>query len=106
MAALAFRKPIMDSLRDDFQEKNPTDEQIAEFVDAPEMDIPVFIEFMKGFLKANAAMFGDLGNSVREIVKQKMDEALQRSPAYDETQDDLAAAEAALEDEESEIPQS
>lgn len=103
----ALGRLIMDSLRDDHPNKNPSEEEVAEFVDADAMDIPVFIEFIKGFLKANTAMFGDLGNSLRGIVKQKMEEALQRSPDSGATQvDELTKAETALEDEGSKVPQS
>jgi hypothetical protein len=105
----ALGRLIMDSLRDDHPNKNPSEEEVAEFVDADQMDIPVFIEFIKGFLNANTAMFGDLGNSIREIVKQKTEEILQaqRSPNSGAPQvDELTKAEAALEDEGSTIPQS
>jgi hypothetical protein len=102
----AIGRLILDSLRDDHPNKNPSDEEVAEFVDAPEMDIPVFIEFIKGFLKANTAMFGDLGNSLRGIVKQKMEEVLQRSPDSGAAQDELTKAETELEGDGSKIPQS
>lgn len=63
---------IMDSLRDDCP-KNPSEQEIKDFADADEMDVVVFTEFLKGFMAANAALFGDLGNVIRERINQAVE---------------------------------
>lgn len=63
---------IMDSLRDDCPAE-PSDAEVRDFVDAPSMDITVFVEFVKGFMAANTAIFGDLGNLIRERINQAVE---------------------------------
>jgi hypothetical protein len=70
---LTIGRVLADSLRDDF-DKNPDDDDVAEFVDA--LDIRDLAEFCVGFMKANAEVFGldadnreKLGNLVRDLLK-------------------------------------
>lgn len=64
------------SLRDDFPSpKAPEfEDTVKEFMDSDNMDLPTFIGFVIGFLKANASVLGisgegDLGNRVMSLVK-------------------------------------
>lgn len=68
---LLIGRLLMDSLRDDCP-RDPSDSQIKEFVDAPQMDVPTFIEFIQGMMAANTSVFGDLGNLIRERFEQLM----------------------------------
>lgn len=72
----ALGELLMDSLRDDFPRgaKNRDAGEIQEFVDG--MDIPVFIEFLKGLAAANAKVFGDLGNGIGRAVQARAKELL------------------------------
>lgn len=80
---------ILDSLRDENDGKRPTQEEAAQFVDSDWMDLPTFFEFFKGFLGANTAIFGDLGNLVGERVKSAISKMT--APEPEETgPDDLA----------------
>lgn len=71
----AIGELLMDSLKDDFPRgtKRPVDECLA-FVD--EMDIPTFIEFLKGLAEANSKVFGDLGKELGRAVQGKAGELL------------------------------
>jgi len=80
---------IMDSLRDDCP-SDPTKDQIKQFVDAEEMDVGRFAEFIKGFLAANTAIFGDLGNRIRERMEKVVEKMTavpvdEEAPLEDET---------------------
>jgi len=70
-ARMLVGRIIMDSLRDDCPAK-PTDEQVTQFVDADEMDLPTFVEFIKGLMAANTSLFGDLGKMLRERINEMM----------------------------------
>lgn len=67
---------LMDSLRDDCP-RNPTDEEVATFIDAPEMDLPTVVEFFKGFLEANVGLFGETGKALSDLVKSRVKAALE-----------------------------
>ncbi len=102
---------IMDSLRDDCP-KDPTEDQVKEFADADNMDSTVFVEFVKGMLAANTAIFGDLGNLISERVKKAMekmsspDEDQENNDAPDQPQQapETEATAAETLDEESRVP--
>ena len=81
---------IMDSLRDDCP-ASPSDQDVRSFVDAPEMDVARFGEFVRGFLAANAAIFGDLGNVIRERMEAVMTKMMQ--PEVPESGDSVASEE-------------
>lgn len=76
---------IMDSLRDDCP-ADPTEDQVKQFADAPEMDVVRFAEFIKGFMAANSAIFGDLGNLIRERVGK----VVEKMTNPDQDQDEIA----------------
>jgi len=63
---------IMDSLRDDCPAE-PSEAEVKSFADAEGMDITVFADFIKGFMAANTAIFGDLGNLIRERINQAVE---------------------------------
>jgi hypothetical protein len=71
----ALGELIMDSLKDDFPrgKKRPA-EECLEFVDS--MDLPTFVEFLKGLAEANAKVFGDLGKELGRAVQDKAGELL------------------------------
>jgi hypothetical protein len=73
---LAVGELLMDSLRDDFPRgaKQRSAADIQDFVD--QMEVPVFIEFVKGLAAANARIFGDLGKGIGRAVQAKADELL------------------------------
>lgn len=105
-------KLIMDSLRDDCP-KDPTDQEVKDFVDNANMDTVVFTEFVKGFMAANSAVFGDLGNLIQERIKTSM--AKMSQGETDQDQDDDAPEQQQtetetsdlrlLEEEEGQVPQ-
>lgn len=72
---LLIGRVIMDSLRDDCP-RTPTEEQVKQFVDDDAMDLPTFIEFIKGMMAANKSIFGDLGNLLRERVNEMLSATL------------------------------
>lgn len=83
-------KLIMDSLRDSCP-SNPSDEDVAAFIDHESMTIPVFADFARGFLSANSAIFGDLGKLVKgklDSVMASMEETPEEEPEA-ETQTNL-----------------
>lgn len=80
---------IMDSLRDDCP-ANPNDEEIRQFADHDSMDIGTFSEFLRGFLSANSAIFGDLGNRIRERVAKVM-KRMTEEPEEEAPEDDVPA---------------
>ena len=100
---------IMDSLRDDCP-ADPTEEEVKQFADHESMDINTFIEFVKGFLAANTAIFGELGNLVRERINKAMEKMNpadqdQESNAPDQPQpEETEAATETLHDEAGEVP--
>lgn len=65
---------LMDSLRDDCP-RNPSGEQVSLFIDNENMDLPTVVEFIKGFLEANASIFGETGKELAGMVKAKVKEA-------------------------------
>lgn len=71
----AIGELLMDSLKDEFPrgQKRPVDE-CQEFVD--QMDLPTFIEFLRGLAAANAKVFGDLGKELGRAVQDKAKELL------------------------------
>lgn len=77
---------IMDSLRDECP-ADPSDEDIKAFIDHESMDISTFAEFVKGFLAANTAIFGDLGNRIRERVAKVM-KRMTEEPEEEALEDD------------------
>lgn len=87
---LKVGKLIMASLRDDCPD-DPSDEDVEAFVNHQNMDMAVFGEFFQGFLKANTTVFGgrfgDLGNLIRERVKQVIDRASSTPSLSDTSQD-------------------
>lgn len=78
---------IMDSLRDDCP-KNPSEQEVKDFVDHENMDALAFTEFVKGFMAANTSIFGDLGNLIQERIKSTM--AKMSQDDQDQDQDDDA----------------
>lgn len=60
---------ITNSLRDDFDRKDK--KAIAEGIDMlDEMDMGPFLKFFMGMMKANAAVFGELGKTVVDRMQQ------------------------------------
>ena len=80
---------IMDSLRDDCP-ANPSEEEVKQFADHERMDIGTFTEFVRGFLAANTAIFGDLGNRIRERVAKVM-KRMTEDPEEEILEDDVPA---------------
>lgn len=71
----AIGRLLMDSLRDDFpRSETRTDEQCAHFVES--MDAPILVQFLRGLMRANGRMFGDLGKELGRVVRQKAAELL------------------------------
>jgi len=81
---LLIGRLLMDSLRDDCP-ANPSDDQVREFIDAPQMDTHTFIEFTKGMMAANTSVFGDLGNLLRERFEQMMQPIVPADPSSSDT---------------------
>jgi hypothetical protein len=86
---------FMDSLRDDFEykkDRSPAD--VEEFLFGEEgadddyegLDMPVLIELFQGWMKANATVFGEAGESMVGLVRKKL-ESLQISESSSETTD-------------------
>lgn len=84
---ISLGRLIMDSLRDDCP-KDPSEKEVKDFVDNENMDTVVFAEFVKGFMAANTAVFGDLGNLIQERIKSSM--AKMGQDEEDQNQDDDA----------------
>lgn len=71
----ALGELLMDSMKDEFKRgQNPPTEECLAFVDL--LDIPTFIEFLKGLFEANAKVFGDLGKGLGRAVQDKAEELL------------------------------
>ena len=76
-ALLSERNKIMlgrllaDSLREEFSRDCPDDE-IKSFMS--ELDLGTLVEFLMGFVEANAKVFGPLGERVRATVQSKLAE--------------------------------
>jgi hypothetical protein len=89
---------FMDSLRDDFPyTKDRHAREVEEFLFGEEgqdeegneyhgLDMPALVELFKGWMKANASVFGASGESMVGLVKKKL-EALQISEDNSETTD-------------------
>lgn len=82
---LVIGRVLADSLRDDFNRDTP-DEEIQEFMD--ELDVRDLAEFIVGFLKANAEVFGfdasnreKVGNVVRDLLAKVKESAASGSLA-------------------------
>lgn len=102
---------LMDSLRDDCP-KDPSEQEVKDFVDHENMDALAFMEFVKGFMEANTSIFGDLGNLLQERIKTTM--AKMSQAETDQDQDDGApeqqqpeteTSDLRLLEEEGEVPQ-
>lgn len=76
-ALLSERNKIMlgrllaDSLREEF-ERDVKEEEIKQFMDT--LDLGTLVEFLMGFIEANAKVFGPLGERVRATVQSKLAE--------------------------------
>lgn len=88
---------IIDSLREEYPQ-GATAEAIREFVES-DIDLPTFVEFLKGFLQGNTALFGVEGNKIGDLVKKAVADAVatvsQNSPQSETPQtlqDGLAVA--------------
>lgn len=66
---------LADSLRD---EGLSSDADIDAFINAPEFDLPLLVEFMSGFFAVNAKVFGPFAERVRGMVKEKMSDLTQK----------------------------
>lgn len=77
---------LMDSLRDDCP-RNPSEDDVTAFIDHDDMDVPTIVEFLKGFMRANANIFGETGKELAALVKAKVEaatkEALEPEPPLD-----------------------
>jgi len=64
---ISLGKLVMNSLREDFPRGREIPADVArEFVES--MDLPVFVEFLRGLAEANTKTFGDLGKRLRDFL--------------------------------------
>ncbi len=79
----AIAELLCNSLRDEFPDKNPSDADLAFFDD---LEIPVYIQFIRGLFEANQNIVGDLGKGLGRAVQERAEEMLgQISPEKTET---------------------
>lgn len=75
---------LVDSLRGEFGKGAYQDDAVVqEFIDAEWMDFGVFAEFINGWLKANAEVFGPLGAKVRGFLETRLRTAVSGEPMGD-----------------------
>lgn len=78
----AMAELLMDSLRDEFPRKGRTSEDSDMFDD---MDIPFYVEFIKGLFAANQKLLGGLGKELGRAAQEKADEVLGQLRVVKET---------------------
>lgn len=64
---MVIAKVIMDSMRDDF-ERPVTNDDASEFTTSDQVTIDLLVDLLKGVAKANAKVFGPLGERVSKAV--------------------------------------
>jgi hypothetical protein len=68
------------------------------------MSVEIISEFIRGFVAANTALFGDLGNLIREKVEEMMKPSQPSPEESIDSQDDPDQISADTADEESRVP--
>lgn len=81
---LALAELLADSLRDDFPRDKPRSaDELQKWVEG--MDVSILMQFVIGLSKANAKVFGDLGNLVGQAVRDQVGGLLNKAKATTET---------------------
>lgn len=88
---LLLGRLLADSLRDEF-EGSPSDEDVQAFISAPEMDLPLLVEFLGGFFTVNAKVFGPFAERVKEAVQAKMANLTQENLGQDDVSESASPA--------------
>lgn len=82
---LALGELLMNSLREDFPREDRKSRKSAETQDwIDSLELPTFIEFLKGLAEANAEVFGAMGKSLKDALGGQVTAALEGLAASEE----------------------